>query len=187
MRRQVTPSATTSGPAQIKMLWFDALTFADSNTNTPNHTTAVAQKMERQMSDYTPTTEEVRLDYAPAKTFPADAEEQFDRWLAEVKATEREDCVNHVKFLYCSHSMEHKPYQEAVDDIVEVLTGKEDGSEVFEKWLAEVKAEAVIDLVARIEAAVILLGDDDITPTGRRMISKVLNPYRQENHATDSN
>ena len=37
------------------------------------------------MSDYTPTTEEVRLDYAPAKTFPADAEEQFDRWLAEVK------------------------------------------------------------------------------------------------------
>ena len=35
---------------------------------------------------YTPTTEEVRLDYAPAKTFPADAEEQFDRWLAEVKA-----------------------------------------------------------------------------------------------------
>ena len=38
------------------------------------------------MSDYTPTTEEVRLDYAPAKTFPADAEEQFDRWLAEVKA-----------------------------------------------------------------------------------------------------
>ena len=74
---------------------------------------------------YTPTTEEVRLDYAPAKTFPADAEEQFDRWLAEVKA------------------------------------------------------EAVIELVARIEAAVILLGDDDITPTGRRMISKVLNPYRQ--------
>ena len=38
------------------------------------------------MSDYTPTTEEVRLDYAPTKTFPADAEEQFDRWLAEVKA-----------------------------------------------------------------------------------------------------
>ena len=38
------------------------------------------------MSDYTPTTEEVRLDYAPAKTFPADAEAQFDRWLAEVKA-----------------------------------------------------------------------------------------------------
>lgn len=38
------------------------------------------------MTDYTPTTKEVRLDYAPAKTFPADAEEQFDRWLAEVKA-----------------------------------------------------------------------------------------------------
>ena len=49
----------------------------------------------------------------------------------------------------------------------------------FDRWLAEVKAEAVIELVARIEAAVILLGDDDITPTGRRMISKVLNPYRR--------
>lgn len=49
----------------------------------------------------------------------------------------------------------------------------------FNRWLAEVKAQAVIELVARIEAAVILLGDDDITPTGRRMISKVLNPYRQ--------
>ena len=51
--------------------------------------------------------------------------------------------------------------------------------EEFDRWLAEVKAEAVIELVARIEAAVILLGDDDITPTGRRMISKVLNPYRR--------
>ena len=49
----------------------------------------------------------------------------------------------------------------------------------FDRWLADVKAQAVIELVARIEAAVILLGDDDITPTGRRMISKVLNPYRQ--------
>jgi hypothetical protein len=45
--------------------------------------------------------------------------------------------------------------------------------------LQTAKAQAVIELVARIEAAVILLGDDDITPTGRRMISKVLNPYRQ--------
>ena len=43
------------------------------------------QKMQS-ASDYTPTTEEIRLDYAPAKTFPADAEAQFDRWLAEVKA-----------------------------------------------------------------------------------------------------
>lgn len=50
---------------------------------------------------------------------------------------------------------------------------------VFDRWLTEVKAEAVIELVARIEAAVILLGDDDITPTGRRMISKVMNPYRE--------
>lgn len=49
----------------------------------------------------------------------------------------------------------------------------------FDRWLAEVKTEANIELVARIEAAVILLGDDDITPTGRRMISKVLNPYRR--------
>ena len=79
------------------------------------------------MTDYTPTTEEVRNDYmcALSTTEIHDAEAQFDRWLAEVKA------------------------------------------------------EAVIELVARIEAAVILLGDDDITPTGRRMISKVLNPYRQ--------
>ena len=45
--------------------------------------------------------------------------------------------------------------------------------------LQTAKAEANIELVARIEAAVILLGDGDITPTGRRMISKVLNPYRQ--------
>lgn len=52
-------------------------------------------------------------------------------------------------------------------------------ADLFDRWLAEVKAEAVIELVARIEAAVILLGDDDITPTGRRMISKVLNPYRE--------
>ena len=55
----------------------------------------------------------------------------------------------------------------------------DEGTAQFDRWLAEVKAEAVIELVARIEAAVILLGDDDITPTGRRMISKVLNPYRQ--------
>lgn len=52
--------------------------------------------------------------------------------------------------------------------------------EQFDRWLAQIKAEAVIELVARIEAAVILLGDDDITPTGRRMISKALNPYRQQ-------
>ena len=43
------------------------------------------------MIDYTPTTEEVRLDYAPAKTFPADAEEQFDRWLAEVIRKAKEE------------------------------------------------------------------------------------------------
>ena len=86
------------------------------------------------MSDYTPTTEEVRKIYADYR-----------------------------------------------DDIREVdplgsypLSGQE-----FDRWFAEVKAEAVIELVARIEAAVILLGDDDITPTGRRMISKVLNPYRK--------
>jgi hypothetical protein len=46
---------------------------------------------------------------------------------------------------------------------------REDAENRFDRWLAEVKAEAVIELVARIEAAVILLGDDDITPTGRRM------------------
>ena len=100
------------------------------------------------MSDYTPTTEEVQFAWKfmryqqGAENYGEIANAEFDRWLAEVKATEREDCVNHVKFLYCSHSMEHKPYQEAVDDIVEVLTGKENGSEVFEKWIAEVKAQA---------------------------------------------
>ena len=56
--------------------------------------------------------------------------------------------------------------------------------ELFDLWLAEVKAEAVIELVARIEAAVILLGDDDITPTGRRMngmsAEKVREFYRRQ-------
>ena len=94
------------------------------------------------MSDYTPTTEDIRAGWEYATAVIGDeGTAQFDRWLAEVKAKEREDCVNHVKFLYCSHSMEYRPYQEAVDDIVEVLTGKEDGSDVFDKWLAEVKAQ----------------------------------------------
>ena len=121
------------------------------------------------MSDYTPTTEEVRNQYSGFSTSNSNHTGQvylnfaeFDRWLAEVKAQEREDCVNHVKFLYCSHSMEHKPYQEAVDDIVEVLTGKEDGSEVFEKWLAEVKAQAWQE------------GWDTKPP-----YQKINNPYRQ--------
>jgi hypothetical protein len=94
---------------------------------------------EGQARYYIPATEEIRSFYRGSSFSQG---EQFDRWLAEVKAKEREDCVNHVKFLYCSHSMEYRPYQEAVDDIVEVLTGKEDGSDVFDKWLAEVKAEA---------------------------------------------
>ena len=55
------------------------------------------------MNDYTPTTEEVRLDYAPAKTFPADAEEQFDRWLAEVKATERKRIIQLLKEEQSAH------------------------------------------------------------------------------------
>jgi len=94
------------------------------------------------VSDYTPTTEDIRAGWEYATAVIGDeGTAQFDRWLAEVKAKEREDCVNHVKFLYCSHSMEYRPYQEAVDDIVEVLTGKEDGSDVFDKWLAEVKAQ----------------------------------------------
>lgn len=71
---------------------------------------------------------------------------------------------------------EQVPYTPTTEEVRQLapLTDEE-----FDLWLAEVKAEAVIELVARIEAAVILLGDDDITPTGRRMISKVLNPYRQ--------
>ena len=67
-------------------------------------------------------------------------------------------------------------YTPTTEEVRELVQGA--SAEEFDRWLAEVKAQAVIELVARIEAAVILLGDDDITPTGRRMISKVLNPYR---------
>ncbi len=41
------------------------------------------------MSDYTPTTEEVRNSYASW----SDAYPEFDRWLAEVKAQERERII----------------------------------------------------------------------------------------------
>ena len=41
------------------------------------------------MSDYTPTTEEVRDKYASW----SDAYPEFDRWLAEVKAQERERII----------------------------------------------------------------------------------------------
>ncbi len=124
------------------------------------------------MNDYTPTTGHILEAFAWDERYDGlDTEKmkQFDRWLAEVKAKEREDCVNHVKFLYCSHSMEYKPYQEAVDDIVEVLTGKEDGSDVFDRWLAELIRMAKADGFdegwdARVNA-------ETITPTE--------NPYRQ--------
>ena len=38
------------------------------------------------MSDYTPTTEEIRAGYSTATYDDAKAEAEFDRWLAEVKA-----------------------------------------------------------------------------------------------------
>lgn len=38
------------------------------------------------MSDYTPTTEEVREEYADCTAGMYDAYAEFDRWLAEVKA-----------------------------------------------------------------------------------------------------
>lgn len=38
------------------------------------------------MSDYTPTTEEVRAGYSTATYDDAKAETEFDRWLAEIKA-----------------------------------------------------------------------------------------------------
>ena len=41
------------------------------------------------MSDYTPTTEEVRSDYAILADNYTPRGKQFDRWLAEVKAQER--------------------------------------------------------------------------------------------------
>jgi len=69
-------------------------------------------------------------------------------------------------------------YTPTTEEVRDRYASQTDAYPEFDRWLAEVKAQAVIELVARIEAAVILLGDDDITPTGRRMISKVLNPYR---------
>jgi flavin-dependent dehydrogenase len=65
----------------------------------------------------------------------------------------------------------NKPYTPTTEEVAEIYfqSGYMTTPEQFDRWLAEVKAEAVIELVARIEAAVILLGDDDITPTGRRM------------------
>lgn len=75
---------------------------------------------------------------------------------------------------------EYTPTTKEIEELAtDYLLDESITSAEFYRWLNEVKAEAVIELVARIEAAVILLGDDDITPTGRRMISKVLNPYRQ--------
>ena len=63
------------------------------------------------MSDYIPTTEEVRLDYAPAKTFPADAEEQFDRWLAEVKAEAWQEGFDR-GVLFFNSGDERNPYKQ---------------------------------------------------------------------------
>jgi len=42
--------------------------------------------MQKMQNPYTPTTEEVRANYLPPRTEIVDADEQFDRWLAEVKA-----------------------------------------------------------------------------------------------------
>ena len=38
------------------------------------------------MTDYTPTTEEVRLRYSDSRYWGEELDAQFDRWLAEIKA-----------------------------------------------------------------------------------------------------
>lgn len=45
------------------------------------------------MSDYTPTTEEIRADYCLLADVSRPRQLQFDRWLAEVKAQERERII----------------------------------------------------------------------------------------------
>jgi hypothetical protein len=55
------------------------------------------------MADYTPTTGAVRTDYANVTQFGLDMYkpryEEFDRWLAEVKAQAWEEAVRHIKFV----------------------------------------------------------------------------------------
>ena len=48
------------------------------------------------MSDYTPTTEEVRADYCLLADVSRPRQLQFDRWLAEVKREVWDDAVNQV-------------------------------------------------------------------------------------------
>ena len=51
------------------------------------------------MTDYTPTTEEVRKGYAGAlylSDVPRDRSEEFDRWLTEVKREVWDEAVNQV-------------------------------------------------------------------------------------------
>ena len=55
------------------------------------------------MSPYTPTTEEVRSDYAILADNYTPRGKQFDRWLTEVKAEERmriKDIINKETFHY---------------------------------------------------------------------------------------
>jgi len=80
-----------------------------------------------QCGPYTPTTEEVRLDYAPAKTFPADAEAQFDRWLAEVKAEA------------CPHTFAQQLEERSLAELIRMA--KADGFD--EGWDARVNAETI--------------------------------------------
>lgn len=45
------------------------------------------------MSDYTPTTEQIRAMYVNPRTTPVECVAQFDRWLAEVKAAAWDECL----------------------------------------------------------------------------------------------
>ena len=47
------------------------------------------------MTDYTPTTEEVRLRYSDSRYWGEELDAQFDRWLAEVKAEAWEEGYAH--------------------------------------------------------------------------------------------
>ena len=89
------------------------------------------------VNDYTPTTEEVRAGYSTATYDDSKAEAEFDRWLAEVKAEEREK-------------------------VVELIRRQAEGSQLEGDQKAVTLYEGLIAFIY------------------------IQNPYRQENHATDS-
>jgi len=67
------------------------------------------------MSEYTPTTEEVRADYCLLADASRPREMQFDRWLAEVKAQAWEEGQLSMKLVMSvwpkQHHMPSNPYR----------------------------------------------------------------------------